>query len=657
MFSSQNSQVSNDAVFVEDIFSTTLYTGNGSTQTITNGIDLSTYGGLTWSKRRDSATGGNHVLIDTVRGAGNYIGSNTTSAQATDAQTITAFGTTGYSIGTSTRNNTSAGTYASWTFRKQPKFFDVVTYTGNGVAGRQISHSLGSAVGCLIVKCTSAAEDWQVWHRTFTGSQRIRLNTTDAVDTSGGVVWNGTAPTSTVFTVGDNGVSNGSGQTYVAYLFAHDAGGFGLTGTDNVISCGSYTGTGSAQDINLGYEPQFLIIKNASSGTTNWVMLDNMRGLPVGTGDAYLKPNLSDAEVATSDFVDPTATGFRTILSTMNTSGNTFIYIAIRRGPMKVPTSGTSVFIPLALNNASDTKNTTGFPVDLQFQKYRAGLNGIAWFDRLRGLSSVPSSQSATTGLLLRSSSTAAEVSTDNLGTQYGNTSFNTGGANGGIDMIYWNVRRAPNFFDEVCYTGNGTGGTQITHNLGVAPELVIVKWRTGATGEDWPTMCTAASSSPDKRLLYLDLTAAGGGLNGVFADSGGTPVLPTSTVFTLGSNSSVNNSGATYVAYLFATCAGVSKVGSYTGTGALQTVNCGFAAGARFVLIKRTNSTGNWYVYDSARGITSGNDPYLLLNSTDSETTGTNYVDTDASGFKVTAAASATVNVSGGTYIFLAIA
>jgi len=131
----------------------------------------------------------------------------------------------------------------------------------------------------------------------------------------------------------------------------------------------------------------------------------------------------------------------------------------------------------------------------------------------------------------------------------------------------------------------------------------------------------------------------------------------PTSTVFSIGTASEVNTSTATYVAYLFATCAGVSKVGSYTGTGALQTVNCGFTGGARFVLIKRTDSTGDWYVYDSARGISSGNDPYLFLNSTAAEVTGTNYVDTTSVGFQVTAAAPAGLNANGGTYIFLAIA
>jgi hypothetical protein len=100
-----------------------------------------------------------------------------------------------------------------------------------------------------------------------------------------------------------------------------------------------------------------------------------------------------------------------------------------------------------------------------------------------------------------------------------------------------------------------------------------------------------------------------------------------------------------------------VSKVGSYTGTGALQTVNCAFTTGARFVLIKRTDSTGDWYVWDSARGIVAGNDPYLALNSIAAEVTTNDSVDTDNTGFIVNQVAASNINVNGGTYIFAAFA
>ena len=151
-----------------------------------------------------------------------------------------------------------------------------------------------------------------------------------------------------------------------------------------------------------------------------------------------------------------------------------------------------------------------------------------------------------------------------------------------------------------------------------------------------------------------MNTTDALGTITGIWATT-----APTSTTFGVsnGGGSYNNGAGMTYVAYLFATCAGVSKVGSYTGNGTTQTIDCGFTGGARFVLIKRTDSTGDWYVWDSARGIVSGNDPYLLLNSTAAEVTSTDYIDPYSAGFEISSTAPAAINASGGTFIYLAIA
>jgi hypothetical protein len=100
-----------------------------------------------------------------------------------------------------------------------------------------------------------------------------------------------------------------------------------------------------------------------------------------------------------------------------------------------------------------------------------------------------------------------------------------------------------------------------------------------------------------------------------------------------------------------------VSKVGSYTGSGTTKDIDCGFTNGARFVLIKRTDSTGDWYLWDTARGIVSGNDPFLLLNSTVAEVTNTDYIDPLSSGFQISSTAPAAINASGGSFIYLAIA
>jgi hypothetical protein len=182
---------------------------------------------------------------------------------------------------------------------------------------------------------------------------------------------------------------------------------------------------------------------------------------------------------------------------------------------------------------------------------------------------------------------------------------------------------------------------------LGAVPELMFVKRRSQGTA--W--FVYDATNGPTKNLV-LNTTAAS-----VVDSLPWNDTAPTSSVFSIGNVSYTNGSGATYVAYLFATCAGVSKVGSYTGTGTTQTINCGFTAGSRFVMIKRTDSTGDWYVWDSARGIIAGDDPYLLLNSTAAEVTNTDYVDTANAGFEISSTAPAAINANGGSFIFLAIA
>jgi hypothetical protein len=648
---------STDAAFIEDVFSTYLYTGNGSTQTITNGIDLSTKGGLVWVKNRSDVK--NNILADTARGANNWLSSNLTNAQATDATKISSFSSSGFNIGSDSTVNLSTQNYASWTFRKQAKFFDVVTYTGNGTAGRTVSHSLGSVPGCIIVKRTDTSADWQVYHRTVGNDGKtlsLQLNSS-ALPTQSVTYWNNTNPTSTVFSLGTNATVNANGGTYVAYLFAHNAGGFGASGTDNVISCDTYLSNTNGVDVNLGYEPQFLLIKSVDTVAANWVVVDNMRGLPVDKDAIVLQPNSSSAEAATtSPPITLTANGFRVTGTDSRFSYNdgegsdaNYLYIAIRRGPMRTPTSGTSVFTPVARNGTgtNTTITSAGFPVDLTLSRVRSGASGysFAFFDRMRGKN-----------IVLFSNATSAEnASVTNALTGFDVMNGVSVGTDGTLICINDTdafstdfFRRAPGFFDVVCYTGTGSLRT-VTHNLGATPELLIVKRRAGA--EDWNVY---SATTGNAAYLRLNTTAAVGTAG---ADALWGSTTPTSSVFTVKTSGGTNASGGIYVAYLFASVAGVSKVGTYTGTGTTNQINCGFTGGARFVLIKRTSSTGDWYVWDSARGIVAGNDPYLLLNSTAAEVTNTDYVDTYSAGFELSSTAPAAINANGGTFIFLAIA
>ena len=627
--------------YIEDFFVTWLRTGTGASATVTTGLDASANKALVWTKSRSAAT--DHKLTDTVRGATKALISDTTGAQTTDSTGLTAFSSTGYTIGADTNYNNSGKTYVDWEFIATPKFFDVVTYTGTG-ANRTIAHALGSTPGCIMVKRTDTTSNWQVYHNSLTSAAySIQLNLTNA-QTSAPTVWNSTAPTSTVFSVGTDATVNASGGTYVAYVLAHNAGGFGLTGTDNVISCGSYTGTAAVGNIvTLGYEPQWVLVKGATN-TFDWYAMDVMRGMS-NTDTAYLAPNTSAAESTFgAPALVPTATGFRIDSSGagLNQSGATYIYIAIRRGPMKVPTDGTKVFSPIAAAFNSTTVNNNGFVTDMVITRQnRAAATDYQYLtDRLRG------ANNSSGQYLLETDGTYAETASSGRTALTGTQTIQTGFLyqTNTTNSIAWTFARAPGFFDEVCDTGTGSAHT-VSHNLQAVPELIIRKSRSGAT--QWEVYSSALANT---EKLVLNSTAAK-----ATDATAWNSTTPTSSVFTVGTGSNVNTSTATYVTYLFASCPGVSKVGSYTGTGATQTISCGFTGGARFVLIKRTDTTGDWYVWDTARGMVSGTDPSLLLNSTAAEVNA-NSIYTTTGGFQIVSTA-AGINASGGTYIFLAIA
>jgi hypothetical protein len=176
----------------------------------------------------------------------------------------------------------------------------------------------------------------------------------------------------------------------------------------------------------------------------------------------------------------------------------------------------------------------------------------------------------------------------------------------------------------------------------------MIVKSRSDARA--WRVYTTTVGNTGSLRLNSD--ASADSGITGYWNNT-----TPSDTSFTLGTDNDTNGSGQTYIAYLFATLPGVSKVGSYTGNGSSQTIDCGFTSGARFVLIKRSNNSGGWYVWDTARGIVAGDDPFLQLNATAAELTGDDSIDPASSGFVVNQTDFAAMNVSGGEYIFLAIA
>jgi len=631
----------NPAAFVDGLFQTTLWTGTGDgntgAQDITTGIDLANKEGMLWLYNRDSATAPH--IFDTIRGANVRLRTDRTTASGSVDDLMDSFKSDGFRVGVGTTFNNNTVKNVGFTFRSQPKFFDIVTYTGTGSA-MTIDHNLGSVPGMIIVKSTSAAYDWAVWHREFTGStDYIKLNTSAAKTDSAGVFGNGSnylTPTSTQFFVGGNNqVSGEDGGGYVAYLFAHnnDDGGFGEPGDQDIIKCGSYTGNGSndGPTINLGFEPQWLMIKDAD-GAENWQIFDNMRGMSVGQYPVHLYPNSAAAEGTIQNQFDINSTGFKITFNSnrTNANGDDYIYMAIRRGGMQTPTAASSVF-------AIDTRGSTGdgnepafrstFPVDFALQKIKN--SGTNWTAKTRLLGEED----------LNPNTTGAEQSATNNQFDYMNGHFAK--TNTDANEVGWMLKRARGYFDIVAYTGNGSNRT-ITHNLAVAPEMMWVKKRSGTN--NWKTFHANLGGT---KSMELNTT--------VEAETNGSALFnstaPSSSVFSLGTAGDTNGNNLTYVAYLFATVANVSKVGSFTQSGATN-VACGFTGDTpALIILKRTDDTGDWYLFDSERGIVAGNDPYLELNTTDAEVTNADVVDPYSGGFATTS------SLTNGDYIFYAIA
>ena len=643
-------QAGGEALNVEDVFSTYLYDGTSAEHTITNGIDLAGEGGMIWGKIR-SATD-QHWIVDSERGIGSnsnykYVMPNLSTSELDFAsRSVSSFNSDGFTLqnGTDSQFNESGQDYASWTFRKAPKFFDVVTYTGNGVAGRTLSHSLGSVPGMVLIKPLTTGE-WSVYHRgldsTSPEDYYLSLDVTAArVDDV--TRWNDTAPTSTEITLGNNNRVNENGEPFVAYFFAHNDGDgeFGADGDADIIKCGSYTGNGTAGHvIDLGFEAQWVMVKCTNSNES-WIIYDVMRGMPVDGNGARIRANDSEAESSITR-IGAASQGFQLTSGDgeCNFNGNNYIYIAIRRGT-KVPEIADEVF-DISNYTGNGTVNrtiTTSNLVDLAVGKGRYNTTfDWALQSRLQG-----------GGVYLQPHETNPEGGPDTGNRIVGfdnQTGFTVTGSffnDSGSPNIIYSWKRAPGYFDVVAYTGNGTAGRTVSHNLGVAPEMMWVKQRPYTS--NWAVYHKDIGAA---NKLILDTSSAT-----VSATSAWNSTAPTSSVFTLGSLNDVNENPLDHMAYLFASLDGISKVGSFSHTsGSTTDVDCGFSSGARFVLFKRTSGSGVWFVFDAERGIVSGDDPYLRLDDTSAQIAIYDLIDPLSSGFTVG------TPVGTGDYIFYAIA
>ena len=315
---------------VDDLFSVDTYSGTGSTNQITNNIDLVNNEGMLLFFNRTTAT--NRRLFDTIRGRQEAFVPDNAGASylpgGSASQDLMSFNTDGFTVGSNFGFdlNDSGQNYAAFSFISAPNFFDCVQFTGDGNTSQTISHNLGTTPGMIWVKRDDNTYNWTCYHSGIGNGKALFLNN-DSYPTNEPGAWNQTNPTSTQFTVGSDLTVNASGASYSAYLFAEDS---------NLIKCGSYTGDGSSSHaINVGFEPQWILIKAAPLNfLANWWVFDTTRGIGTGSSDDKGIPldNGASGEQGLN-LLEVTSTGFTltsgSTATNSNISGANYIYMAI----------------------------------------------------------------------------------------------------------------------------------------------------------------------------------------------------------------------------------------------------------------------------------------------------------------------------------------
>ena len=327
-----------------DYFNTKLYTGNSSTNAIT-GVGFQP--DWVWLKDRNSTEF--HNVFDIVRGvtANRLYPNSTTATDGYDSNALQSFDSDGFTLGSGLAYNNSGNNFVSWNWlgsnttasntdgsisstvsANTTSGFSIVKWTGNGTSGATVGHGLGSAPKVVISKrIDGGTNQWVVGHGAIGFTKVIYLNNTTVAASNSGS-WNNTAPSSTVFTVGNNNESNGTGYEFISYCFAEKTG---------YSKFGSYTGNGNADGtfVYTGFKPAFVIYKNTDTGYY-WKLIDNKTNNGNGNEGAYTHPNTTDYVNSSSLYDDFYSNGFklRNTNVTGNGSGLNYIYMAFAEEPL-----------------------------------------------------------------------------------------------------------------------------------------------------------------------------------------------------------------------------------------------------------------------------------------------------------------------------------
>ena len=328
-----------------DYFNTKLYTGTGSSNAIT-GVGFQP--DFCWVKQRSGTE--NHFLNNAIQGSTKVLQSDTNAAEQTSSNGMTAFGTDGFTVNTDTGFNGNGSTYVSWNWKANgagsantdgsinttatsantTSGFSISKYTGTG-SNATVGHGLGAVPKVVLVKGIGHTSQWYMYH-IGTDANGVMLLDGTAAKTTDTVSWQNTTPTSSVFSIGNDGGTNGSGNTYIAYCFAEKTG---------FSKFGSYTGNGNADGpfVYTGFKPSYINLKRTDN-TGHWIMKD-WQTPGYNQNDYYLWSDASDAETSASSLgIDFLSNGFKLkgTAGNSNADGGTFIYMAF--GQPIVSTNG-----------------------------------------------------------------------------------------------------------------------------------------------------------------------------------------------------------------------------------------------------------------------------------------------------------------------------
>lgn len=540
--------------------------------------------------------------------------------------------------------NEAGSIYGSWLFQEDKKFFkqNVINHV-NGAADTVDLSSLGE-LGMVWLKNGSTNSLWNIWHRTY---GLLGVNTPNRSFSSGGATTtnNYIQITGTTLTIPAEAPTG----YYQYFAFAHDS------AADGLIYCDTYTGSGaggaSSPSVTLGWEPQAVIVmrSNPASGDMGVYLIDDVRGL------GWHRNEITDAApnngTVSEQGISPTPTGFivNTTSSKTNAASQAYLFMAIRRGPMRAPTNGLSVFKPSTFTGTTFEESVppggAGFKPDMVWTKDYNNYNGTKWMTRPRGRTAALSFgenlfEAAFNSIL------AFERNSVLFNTQ-SSSEFSTGKT---IQQLFF--QRAKGFLDIVNFRGTGAARNQ-AHGLGVIPELIMVRARDYGPGGYMPRIMCRYPGASDTQAIDIN-NNSGIITSENWWDTGGV----SASTFSLGDSLNTNGSNYYYEALLFASLLGVSKIGTYPGpaSGNID-VDCGFSNGARFIMITRLDVAGGTFLWDSATGIISGAEPYNQINQAGPLITGSDYIAPNPAGFTITTTAPAALRASGGTFLFLAIA